>query len=125
MNKEAEGVLEAVAAELAKAKKAKAEAEEIIKNSEKALKDQFEADGISEFKFGNGYTVKIEKVASSLMVDTAKLKAAGLFDQYSKQKAGSTQVRISNPDDEFLVGLNERRQKHIEESKKAKDGAPF
>jgi len=125
MNKEAEGVLEAVAADLAKAKKAKAEAEEIIKNSEKALKEQFEADGILTHTFGNGYTVEIQKVASSLMVDTAKLKAAGLFEQYSKQKAGSVQVRISNPNDEFLCGLNERRAKHIEESKKAKDGAPF
>lgn len=119
MTKEAEGVLEAVAAELAKAKKAKAEAEEIIKNSEKALKEQFEADGILTHTFGNGYTIEIQKVAGSMMVDTAKLKAAGLFDQYSKPKAGSTQVRISNPNDEFLCGLNERRQKHIDESKKA------
>lgn len=119
MTKEAEMNLADTAKNLADAKRRKAEAEDAIKACEKAFKDAFEADNIMTHTFGNGYTVEIQKIAGSMMVDTAKLKAAGLFDQYSKQKAGSTQVRISNPDDEFLVGLNERRAKHIEESKKA------
>ena len=119
MTKEAEDLCAKCAEDLAKAKKAKAEAEEKIKICEKDLKDVFAAEAILTKTFDNGYTVEIQKVAGSMMVDTAKLKAAGLFDQYSKPKAGSTQVRISNPDDEFLCGLNERRQKHIDESKKA------
>ena len=119
MTKEAEDLCAKCAEDLAKAKKAKAEAEEKIKICEKDLKDVFAAEDILTKTFDNGYTVEIQKVAGSMMVDTAKLRAAGLFDQYSKPKAGSTQVRISNPDDEFLCGLNERRQKHIDESKKA------
>lgn len=119
MNKEAEMSLAETAKNLADAKRRKAEAEDAIKACEKAFKDAFEKENILTHTFGNGYTVEIQKVAGSMMVDTAKLKAAGLFDQYSKQKAGSTQVRISNPNDEFLVGLNERRAKHIDESKKA------
>lgn len=119
MTKEAEDLCAKCAEDLAKAKKAKAEAEEKIKICEKDLKDVFAAEDILTKTFDNGYTVEIQKVAGSMMVDTAKLKAAGLFDQYSKPKAGSTQVRISNPNDEFLCGLNERRQKHIDESKKA------
>lgn len=118
MTKEAEDLCAKCAEDLAKAKKAKAEAEEKIKICEKDLKDVFAAEDILTKTFDNGYTVEIQKVAGSMMVDTAKLRAAGLFDQYSKPKAGSTQVRISNPDDEFLCGLNERRQKHIDESKK-------
>ena len=120
MTKEAEMNLAETAKNLADAKRRKAEAEEAIKVCEKAFKDAFEAESIMAHTFGNGYTVEIQKIAGSMMVDTAKLKAAGLFDQYSKQKAGSTQVRISNPDDEFLCGLNERRAKHIEESKEKK-----
>jgi len=118
MDKEAEMNLAETAKSLADAKRRKAEAEDAIKICEKAFKDAFEKDNIMAHTFKNGYTVEIQKVAGSMMVDTAKLKAAGLFDQYSKPKAGSVQVRISNPDDEFLVGLNERRSKHIEESKK-------
>lgn len=119
MTKEAEDLCAKCAEDLAKAKKARAEAEEKIKICEKDLKDVFAAEDILTKTFDNGYTVEIQKVAGSMMVDTAKLKAAGLFDQYSKPKAGSTQVRISNPNDEFLCSLNERRQKHIDESKKA------
>jgi len=119
MTKEAEMNLAETAKNLADAKRRKAEAEDVIKACEKAFKDAFEAESIMTHTFGNGYTVELQKVAGSMMVDTAKLRAAGLFDQYSKPKAGSTQVRISNPDDEFLCGLNERRAKHIEESKKA------
>lgn len=117
MDKEAEMCLAETAKNLADAKRRKAEAEDAVKVCEKAFKDAFEKEKIMTHTFGNGYTVEIQKVAGSMIVDTAKLKAAGLFDKYSKQKAGSTQVRISNPDDEFLVGLNERRAKHIEESK--------
>lgn len=118
MTKEAEDLCAKCAEDLAKAKKAKAEAEKKIEICEKDLKDVFAAEDILTKTFDNGYTVEIQKIAGSMMVDTAKLRAAGLFDQYSKPKAGSTQVRISNPNDEFLVGLNERRAKHIEESKK-------
>ena len=117
MNKEAEMNLAETAKNLAEAKRKKKEAEDAIKVCEKAFKEAFEAENIMAHTFGNGYTVEIQKVAGSMTVDTDKLKAAGLFDQYSKPKAGSTQVRISNPNDEFLCGLNGRRQKHIEESK--------
>ena len=120
MDKEAEMNLAETARNLAEAKRKKAEAEDAIKVCEKAFKDAFEAENIMSHTFGNGYTVELQKVAGSMMVDTAKLRAAGLFDQYSKPKAGSTQVRISNPNDEFLCGLNERRAKHIEESKNGK-----
>ena len=118
MDKEAEMCLADTAKSLADAKRRKKEAEDAIKICEKAFKDAFERESIMTHTFRNGYTVEIQKVAGSMMVDTEKLKEAGLFDKYSKPKAGSTQVRISNPNDEFLVGLNERRQKHLEESKK-------
>jgi hypothetical protein len=120
MTKESEMNLAETAKNLADAKRRKAEAEDAVKACEKAFKDAFKKENIMTYTFGNGYTVEIQKVAGSMIVDTDKLKAAGLFDKYSKPKSGSVQVRISNPDDEFLAGLNERRQKHIEESKNAK-----
>ena len=120
MDKKAEDLCAKCAEDLARAKKAKAEADKTIKQCEKDLKDVFAAEDILTKTFQNGYTVEIQNVAGSMMVDTDKLKAAGLFDQYSKPKAGSVQVRISNPDDEFLCSLNERRAKHIEESKSGK-----
>ena len=120
MTKEWEMSLAETAKNLADAKRKKKEADDAIKACEKAFKTAFKKENILTYTFGNGYTVEIQTVAGSMIVDTDRLKEAGLFDKYSKEKAGSVQVRISNPDDEFLSGLNERRQKHIEESKNAK-----
>lgn len=120
MDKEAEMNLAETAKNLAEAKRKKKEAEDAIKICEKAFKIAFKKENIMAHTFGNGYTVEVQTVAGCMIVDTDKLKEAGLFDKYSKPKAGSVQVRISNPEDEFLAGLNDRRAKHIEESKNGK-----
>ena len=118
MTKEAEEACAFAAKRLAEAKKKKAEAEEVIKEAESDLKAVFKSEGLLTYTFPNGYTIELRKTAETRVVDTAKLKAAGLFDEYSKVRAAFEQIGISNPNDEFLVDLNERRAKHIEEGKK-------
>ena len=117
MTKESEDKFYAAAVMLAAAKEKKAEAEEAIKGAEKVLKDVMAAENVISATVQD-YTVEIVKVGSTKVVDTAKLKKDGLFDQYSKDRAGFEQVKITNPNNEFLAGLEERRKKHIEESKK-------
>ena len=118
MTKEAEETLAICAKALAIAKFEKAKAEEAIKNAEKTIKDTMAADNSSIYQCTNGYTLEIRRTAPTKVVDTAKLKEDGLFEKYSKDRAGFEQVGISNPDDEFLCGLNDRRKKHIEDGKK-------
>lgn len=117
MTKESEDLFYGAAVLLAASKEKKAEAEEGIKKAEAVLKDLMSKENLITATVQN-YTVEIVKVAPTKVVDTAKLKAAGLFEKYSKDKAGYQSVKITNPENEFLCGLNNRRQKHIEDGKK-------
>lgn len=117
MTKEAEDKIKYYAECLADWKEKKAEAEERIKGCEKALKETLAAENIVSATAGD-WTVELVKVAATKVVDTAKLKKDGLFEQYSKDRAAYEQVKVTNPNNEFLTGLEERRKKHIEDGKK-------
>lgn len=117
MTKEAEDTLYGAAMMLADAKEKKAAAEEAVKRYEKTIKEVMARESVVSATVQD-FTLEIVKVAGSRTVDTAKLKKDGLFEQYSKEKAGYEQVKITNPNNEFLCGLEERRKKHIEEGKK-------
>ena len=82
------------AAELVDLKAAKKSIDDRIKETEKILKDGMEERSSTEAVFGAN-TVSYIKVAESRTVDTDRLKADGLYDRYSKPKAGYTQVKVS------------------------------
>ena len=67
---------------------------ESVKAEEAKVKDALNASGESEVEAGN-FICKIVHVAESRIVDTAKIKKAGLFDEYSKTKAGYDALRIT------------------------------
>lgn len=119
MTKEAEDEIKLMAEGLADAKQRKAEAEEVIKNAEKFLKKTMADEKLDSVVVGD-WTVTIIKTDTAKIVDTDKLKKDGLFEKYSKDRAGSTQVRLANPNNKFLCDLEERRKKHIEDGKSVK-----
>lgn len=82
------------AAELVDLKAAKKGIEDRISKIESTLKEGMEERSATEVVFGQNL-VSYVKVAESRTVDSAKLKADGLYDRYSKPKAGYTQVKVS------------------------------
>lgn len=94
MIKIADADMASFAEELASLKASKKGIEERISKVESALKEGMEERSATEAVFGSS-RVSIVKVAETRTVDTAKLKADGLYDRYSKPKAGYTQVKVS------------------------------
>lgn len=67
---------------------------EELKKLKDRLKKAMNNEALIDSTVG-GYTVKLSHVASSQIVDTAKLKEAGLFEKYSKVKAGYDTITVS------------------------------
>ena len=84
--------------EIYRLRNAKKELEERLSNLEKSVKDELHAIGETDYRAGR-FLVHIKTVAPSKVVDTAKLKANGLFEEYSKEKAGYESVLITESKD--------------------------
>jgi intracellular sulfur oxidation DsrE/DsrF family protein len=63
------------------------------KELENQLKKMMEEGSICEFNAGS-LNVTLKKIQESLIPDVDALKAAGVFDQYSKIKKGYTSLTI-------------------------------
>ena len=111
MVKYADDVMAQAAQRQVEIKKKKKELEDMLVQNEKVLKEGMEERHTLCQQFGDN-VVSIVKVAESLTVDSAKLKADGLYDKYSKKKAGYSQVRVT-PESE----MSKKPVKN--------DGAPF
>ena len=91
MTKEAEAVIAPLAKLVFELRAQKKEIEEQLKDAESKLKKGMggEPSGLA-----GGYFIEIQKVAASRIVDTVALKADGLFDKYSKEKAGYDKLLV-------------------------------
>ena len=98
MTKEAIEKLEPLCKRIVELKNIKEAAEKELKEAEAAVKDEMNAAGATTEMVGK-YTVELTHVAPSTTVDTVKLKAAGLYEQYSKPKAGYDKLVVTDPDD--------------------------
>lgn len=67
---------------------------EELKKLKDALKKAMNAESLTDDVVG-GYTVNLNHVAPSRIVDAAKLKEAGLFEKYSKEKAGYDTIVVT------------------------------
>jgi hypothetical protein len=93
MTKEAETKIAPIAQKVFDLRAQKAQIEADLKAYEQQLKDEFTKIGTAADRAGD-YFCEIQKVAPSKIVDTVKLKAAGLFEQYSKDKAGYDKLLV-------------------------------
>ena len=60
---------------------------------EKKLKEMMEESSICEFNADN-INVVLKRIPETLIADTDALRAAGIFDQYSKIKKGYTSLTV-------------------------------
>ena len=72
----------------------KKEIEAALSPLESKVKKEFAAENVLDQDIG-AYTVHIKKMPETRVVDTEKLKAAGLFEQYSKLRKGSESVMVT------------------------------
>lgn len=93
MTKEAEVKLCNAAAKVFELRAQKKAIEDELKGYEDKLKAGLNENNIMSGQFGN-FNVKLTKVAASKVVDTVALKAAGLFEKYSKDKAGYDKLTV-------------------------------
>lgn len=93
MTKEAEMKIALEAEKVFKLRAQKKSIEEELEVFEKDLKADLAGNGISSGVY-NGYFVELQKIAASRTVDTVKLKADGLYDKYSKVKAGYDKLSV-------------------------------
>lgn len=93
MTKEAETKIAPIAKKVFDLRAQKAQIEDDLKAYEQQLKNAFTKLGTVADRVGD-YFCEIQKVAPSKIVDTVKLKAAGLFEQYSKDKAGYDKLLV-------------------------------
>jgi len=91
MTKEAEAVVAPLAKLVFELRAQKNELEKKLKDAESKLKKGMggELSGVA-----GDYFVEIQKVAASRIVDAVALKADGLFDKYSKEKAGYDKLLV-------------------------------
>lgn len=93
MTKEAEDRI-ALEAEKVFALRAKKKAiEEELAAYENDLKADLAGNDVTSGVF-NGYFVELQKIAATRSVDTAALKAAGLYEKFSKVKAGYEKLSV-------------------------------
>ncbi len=64
-----------------------------VKSMKDKLKSEFEKHGMTELSAG-GLSAVIKVVPETKIADTDAMKAAGIFDQYSKIKNGYTSLTI-------------------------------
>ena len=93
MTKEAEVKLCKAAEKVFELRAQKKAIEEELKGYEDELKQGLNENSLVSGRFGY-YNVKLTKVAASKVVDTVALKAAGLFEKYSKDKAGYDKLTV-------------------------------
>ena len=72
----------------------KKEIEEKLSELEKNVKDTFTKADLMDAEIGR-FLVHIKVTPETKIVDTAKLKADGLFEQYSKTRAGSQSLMLT------------------------------
>ena len=77
--------------------------DEAIKEFEAILKSGMEERGSTKVLFGD-FDVLLKKVAGSYTVDSEKLRADGLYEKYSKPKAGYTQIVVTKVDGDAIRG---------------------
>ena len=94
MTKEAESIIEPLAAKVFDLRAQKKAVEDELKACEQDLKNMMNEIGVSADRVGE-YYCEIQKIAASKIVDTFKLKADGLFEKYSKDKAGYDKLLVS------------------------------
>lgn len=94
MTKIADDAMSSLAKEFLELGAAKKGIDDRIEEVKKSLKQGMEERSSVEAVF-DGNKVSIVKVAGSVTVDSEKLKADGLYDKYSKLKAGYTQVKVA------------------------------
>ena len=93
MTKEAEVTLCNAAEKVFELRAQKKVIEEDLNGYENQVKGLMNENGLISHSF-DGYLVKLTKVAASKVVDTVALKAAGLFEKYSKDKAGYDKLTV-------------------------------
>ena len=64
-----------------------------VKSMKDELKTEFENQNMTEFTAG-GLTAVLKYIPETKIADTDALKAAGIFDEYSKIKKGYTALAI-------------------------------
>jgi len=94
MTKEAIEMLEPLCKRIVELKVQKAQVEKELKEAEATVKDRMNKENTISTVIG-GYTANLIKVADGLTVDTEKLKADGLYDKYTKPKAGYETLKIA------------------------------
>lgn len=94
-DKEAEAALEPVCARICELRTARDRIEKELKEAEARVKDEFKSRAIESRMVGR-FAVELTRVAESFIVDSAKLKADGLFDLYSKKKAGYDRLSVKD-----------------------------
>jgi len=65
-----------------------------LKKLKDRLKKAMNDEALTDDTIG-GYTVKLNHIAATLIVDTDKLKEAKLFEKYSKEKAGYDTIVVT------------------------------
>ena len=93
MTKEAETKIAPIAQKVFDLRAQKKQIEDDLKAYEQQLKDELTKIGTVADRAGD-YFCEIQKVAASKIVDAVKLKADGLFEQYSKDKAGYDKLLV-------------------------------
>ena len=73
--------------------KAAAELTKSVKEMKERIKQAIKEKGMMEYLAGD-YTVILKDVPVTRIADTDAMKAAGIFDEYSKPKAGYTSVSV-------------------------------
>ena len=94
MNKEAEKVVEPIAKKVFDLRAQKKAIEDELKACEQELKGKMNEIGVSADRIGD-YYCEIQKIAASKIADVVRLKADGLFEKYSKDKAGYDKLLVS------------------------------
>lgn len=93
MTKEAEALIAPLAESVFELRRQKKELEKKLSDAEAGLKSAM--SGLGDLSgVAGGYFVEIQKIAASRVVDTVALKADGLFDKYSKEKAGYDKLLV-------------------------------
>lgn len=85
--------MEIKCARIIELKAIKAATEKELESLEKKVKSAMNAAGKTDMVFGS-YAAKLSHVAGGLTVDTDALKAAGLYEKYSKSKADYDRLTI-------------------------------
>ena len=120
MTKEAKEMLEPLCARIVELKNEKERIEKELKAAEATVKAKMNEEHVLSDLIGK-YTVEITKVAESRTVDTAKLKADGLYDKYSKPKAGYDVLKVIDPDDAQGSARRGRQAEHADKAMKKLD----